>query len=134
MVKYGEGNYYFSWDGTSPSKLQEEVKISTATLQAQINKEKARLAILQMNYRIQRKSTRYNCGHKTTIDIKIVDCVNESLIERLQIHFAKDRDLGKCVILQKKENIDMSPLSQEIKNIEERHKHKSRSFEETKSQ
>lgn len=45
-LKYGSDNYFFNWDGKSPSELIEVLQIETSTLIAQINKEKARLAIL----------------------------------------------------------------------------------------
>lgn len=59
-LKHGEGNYFLHWGGSGikPSALQEQIQRETQALIAQINKEKARLAILVITYKQQEKKTK----------------------------------------------------------------------------
>lgn len=52
-LKHGDGNYFLHWGGSGvkPSSLQEQIRIETSAIVAQINKEKARLAILLITYK-----------------------------------------------------------------------------------
>ena len=84
------------------------MRIETSNLLAQINKEKARLAITKMDYRIKnyrrsksldrelipRRSTTFELGE----EFRKVDCVNEDLVERLKLHLSKYYKLGECTI------------------------------------
>jgi len=50
--QYGEGKYVLKWQNSQdPYHLIEVLESETSTLLAQIEKEKARLAILRMSYR-----------------------------------------------------------------------------------
>ena len=92
--------------------MQEQLRIEVSNLLAQINKEKARLAITKMDYRIKnyrrsksldraelipRRSTTFELGE----EFRKVDCVNEDLVEKLKKHLSKYYKLGECTIKRK---------------------------------
>lgn len=121
-LKFGNENYCFNWDGLSPSQLQEQLQSDTQYLVAQINKEKARLAILLMSYRQQnfkKGSTKRRRNRTISPKREHVDgstngpvvefmkskCINETLIEKLRKHITKSFKLGHCEIMEKELDI-----------------------------
>ena len=103
-AKYGQSNYNFEWQSDSPSVIQQKIQSETATLASQINKEKARLAILLMSYRQQMKKSRQYQNYdfdreEDKMQFNKIDCINKELIQKLKEHMARKYELGACQIV-----------------------------------